>query len=86
MQRLLNSSKFWALVIGGVSLLLTQLFGQNNDFKELLDNISVLYMVAAPIVLAVMNGIEDAFGDGIVDLEELARIVKELLDEIQPTE
>lgn len=85
MERLLKSSKFWSLVIGGVSLLLVQIFGQTNEeLKTLLDQISVLYLAAAPVILAIMNGVEDAFSDGSFDLEDLIQIIRDLLDEVQP--
>lgn len=82
MIRLVYSSKFWALLIGGVVLGISAALGWNDaQAEETIKQVLAVYAAVAPVIYAIMTGLEDALSDGSIDLEELAQILKDLLSE-----
>lgn len=80
MSRLIKSSKFWSLVIGGIVLALSAIFGWGDEQAEaIIKQVMAVYLAAAPIIYALMTGLEDAFADGVVDLDELVEILKDMI-------
>lgn len=82
MIRLLYSSKFWALAVGAIALIAQAVFGvQNEQADVLVKQVLVAYAAIAPVVYAIMTGLEDAFADGQVSLEELIELVKDIINQ-----
>ena len=80
MQRLLKSSKFWALVAGLIMLVAVATFGQGT-VQEWAGKLSVWLAFIAPVVYAIMTGLEDALSDGVLSVDEIINLIKQVLDE-----
>lgn len=92
MQRLLHSSKFWAAVLGLVTLVLASVFGP-DQVKQGAENAIPIFALIAPIILAALNAFEDIaekVGSGEIDLSDgsafqkfLIELIKEVLAAMQ---
>lgn len=81
MSRLIKSSKFWALAFGILTLVAVAIFGQ-GDVQEWAAKLAAVLTAVAPVVYAVMTGLEDALSDGTLSLDELIALIKDVLDEL----
>lgn len=82
MQRLAKSSKFWALIFGAIGLIAAAAIG-DAKVADIAKQLLGVYAVLAPVVYAIMAGLEDALSnDGQLSMEELIALIKSVLDEI----
>lgn len=82
MQRLAQSSKFWALIFGAIGLILASVVG-DAKVADVAKQLLGVYAVVAPIVYAIMAGLEDALkNDGQITVDEIIDLIKQVLDEI----
>ena len=83
MQRLIKSSKFWLLVFGLIILIFMRFGVTNADVSDALTQITALYAVVGPVIVAIMNALEDiAEKGGEISFEDLAQVLKEILEEM----
>lgn len=94
MKRLLHSSKFYLLIISLLGLLVVKLgLAGQADIEQGLNALIAIIVGAGPIILALINGIEDAaekYAGQEIDLEDILILLPELIQivlaELQPEE
>lgn len=94
MKRLLHSSKFYLLLISLLGLLVVKLgLAGQADIEQGLNALIAIIVGAGPIILALINGIEDAaekYAGQEIDLEDILILLPELIQivlaELQPEE
>ena len=60
-------------------------FGQ-GEVQDWAGKLSVWLAVIAPVVYAIMTGLEDALSDGVLTLDEIIELIKQVLDEWASTD